>query len=82
MGGPGVYPRKFAKSESFVSNDLSKSSHFYRVRVTEIDSLIDIGFYSMLSGHCTSDGLVHVTDIGKTRETARFVYLEFMHTML
>ena len=55
----------------------------YRVRVSEIDSLINIiGFSCMLSEPCTSVDLVHDTGIGKIRKTAHFLYLEFMHTIV
>ena len=50
--------------------------------VTEIDRLIIIGLKCMHSGHFTSVDLVHVTGIGQTRETARFLYLEFRHTLV
>ena len=55
----------------------------YRVRVTEMYSLIDIiGFSCMLTGHYTFVDFVHVKGIGQTRETAHFLHLEFMHTMV
>ena len=36
----------------------------------------------MHSEHFTSVDLMHVTGIGQTRETAHFLYLEFMQTMV
>ena len=59
----------------------------YRVRVTQIDSLINIiGISSVLSElrdtDSTSVDLMPATGIGKARGTVGFFQLEFMHTMV